>query len=158
MVIHFFLYRFLSILIGILYPSYQTYKSLKYQHIEQYQALLCYWILFSFFQLFEILFDQILSLVLPFYYELKLFLLFWLTYQNISQMIFSHWILIYLNQYEHDIDYVFQNTIHRLTESFLKFFLVILNQQQQQPPPKPYPIKTNFASQYRQQLHSIQRK
>lgn len=157
MIIHFFIYRFLSIVIGILYPCYQTYKSIKYQHIEQYQSLLCYWILFSFFQLFEFLFDQILSLVLPFYYEFKLFLLFWLTYQNISQMIFSHWILNYLNQYEQDIDYVFQNTIQRLTEYSLKLFLFILKQQQQQQPTKSYPIKTNFASQYRQ-FHSIQRK
>jgi hypothetical protein len=159
MVISFLAYRFLSILIGILYPSYQTYKSIKYQSFDQYQSLLCYWILFSFFQIFEILFDQIFSFIIPFYYELKLFVIFWLTYKNISQLIFSHFILIYLNQYENDIDYFFQNTIHRLTEVFLKFILFVLNQQQQQAINRmdQSPIKTNFAAQYRR-LNSVQRK
>lgn len=147
MVISFFAYRFLSILIAILHPAYQTYKSIKYQHTEQYQSLLCYWILFSFFQLFEFLFDQILSLILPFYYELKLFFLFWLTYENVSQIIFHRCVFIYLNQYEQDIDYVFKNTIHRLTEYSLKLFLFIVNQQSQT---KSISGKTNFASQYRQ--------
>jgi hypothetical protein len=157
MVISFLTYRLLSILIGILYPSYQTYKSLKYHLYDQYQSLLCYWILFNLFQIFELIFDQILPLILPFYYELKLIFIFWLTYKNISQLIFSHLILIYLNKYENDIDYLFNNTIHRLTELFLKLILLIINQQQTINQREQIPMKTNFASQYRK-LNSIQRK
>jgi len=155
MVINFLTYRFLSILIGILYPSYQTYKSIKYEYYDQYPLLLCYWILFNFFQIFEYIFDQILSLIFPFYYELKLIFIFWLTYKNFSQLLFYNFILPYLNKYENDIDYLFNNTIHRLTELFLKLILLILNQQQITN--QIIPIKTNFASQYRK-LNSIQRK
>jgi len=160
MVISFLTYRFLSILIGIVYPSYQTYKSIKYQYYDQYQSLLCYWILFSLFQIFEFIFDQIFSLILPFYYELKLIFNFWLTYKNISQFIFYHFILSYLNKYENNIDYLFHNTIHRLTELIFQFILFILNQQQiitTANQNNQIPIKTNFASQYRK-LNSIQRR
>jgi len=165
MVISFLTYRLLSILIGILYPLYQTYKSLKYQYYDQYQSLLCYWILFSLFQIYEFIFDQILSLILPFYYELKLFFIFWLTYKNISQLIFYHFILTYLNKYENDIDYLFNNTIHRLTELFLNLIVLILNKQQrtiktsdqEEKINEHFRIKTTFASQYRK-LNSIQRK
>ncbi|CAF1298966.1 unnamed protein product [Adineta steineri] len=160
MVISFLTYRLLSILIGILYPSYQTYKSIKYQYYDQYQSLLCYWILYSLFQSFEFIFDQIFSLILPFYYELKLIFIFWLTYKNISQLLFYHFILIYLNKYENDIDYLFNNTIHRLTEIFCKFIVLILNQQrtanQLNQQNEHIRVKTNFASQYRK-LNSIQR-
>ncbi|CAF1221415.1 unnamed protein product [Adineta steineri] len=160
MVISFLTYRLLSILIGILYPSYQTYKSIKYQYYDQYQSLLCYWILYSLFQSFEFIFDQIFSLILPFYYELKLIFIFWLTYKNISQLLFYHFILIYLNKYENDIDYLFNNTIHRLTEIFCKFVVIILNQQrtnnQLNQQNEHIRVKTNFASQYRK-LNSIQR-
>ena len=159
MVISFLTYRFLSILIGILYPSYQTYKSLKYQYTEQYSSLLCYWILFSFFQIFEVLFDQLFSLIIPFYFELKLIFIFWLTYKNISELIFHHVILIYLNQYEHDIDYLFNNTIHRLTEYVLKiiYFFLQHHHHHQQQDTQMKTIKTNFASQYRR-INSHQRK
>lgn len=153
MVISFLTYRFLSILIGILYPSYQTYKSIKYQYYDQYLSLLSYWILFSLFQIFEFLFDQIFSLIFPFYYELKLIFIFCLTYKNLAQLFFSYFILPYLNQYENDIDYLFNNTIYRLTELILKLILFILNQQQITN--ERNPIKTNFASQYRK-INSIQ--
>ncbi|CAF0902830.1 unnamed protein product [Rotaria sordida] len=164
MVISFLTYRLLSILIGILYPLYQTYKSIKYQYYDQYQSLLCYWILFSLFQIYEFLFDQIISLIIPFYYELKLFFIFWLTYKNISQLLFYHFILIYLNKYENDIDYLFNNIINRLTELFLKFILLILNQQQTIKKIDQFEnqgdhirLKTNFAAQSRR-LNFIQRK
>ncbi|CAF4458596.1 unnamed protein product, partial [Adineta steineri] len=103
---------------------------------------------------------QIFSLILPFYYELKLIFIFWLTYKNISQLLFYHFILIYLNKYENDIDYLFNNTIHRLTEIFCKFIVLILNQQrtnnQLNQQNEHIRVKTNFASQYRK-LNSIQR-
>jgi hypothetical protein len=160
MVISFLTYRLLSILIGIVYPSYQTYKSLKYQSYAQHQSLLCYWILFSLFQIYEFLFDQILSLILPFYYELKLLFIFSLTYKNVSQLLFHHFISIYLNKYENDIDYLFNNTTHRVTELFLKLVLFILNQQRiikiDNQGENQIRLKTNFAAQYRR-LNSIQR-
>ncbi|UJR21850.1 hypothetical protein I4U23_024923 [Adineta vaga] len=103
MVISFLTYRLLSILIGILYPSYQTYKSLKYQCYDQYQS------------------------------------------------------------YENDIDYLFNNTIHRLTDICLKLIVFILNQQRTistddriEKSNEQFRIKTNFASQYRR-MNSIQR-
>ena len=155
MVISFLAYRFLSFLIGILYPCYQSYKSLKYQSYDQYSPLLSYWILFSLFQIYEFFFDQIIGLVVPFYYELKLFFLFWLTYRNVSQLIFNHFLVIFIDKYENDIDYLLNNTLHRVTELFVKSLLFILHQQRILPSSTtdtnalPRPMKTNFAAQYR---------
>ncbi|CAF5139422.1 unnamed protein product, partial [Rotaria sp. Silwood1] len=118
------------------------------------------------FQIYEFIFDPIISLIIPFYYELKLFFIFWLTYKNISQLLFYHFILIYINKYENDIDYLFNNIINRLTELFLKFILFILNNQKQQTIKNinqfenqgdHIRLKTNFAEQSRR-LKSIQRK
>ena len=157
MVISFLTYRFFSFIIGILYPCYQTYKSLKYRLSDQYSPLLCYWILFGLFQIYEFFFDQIVSLVIPFYNELKLFFLFWLTYRNVSQLIFNHFVVLFIDRYEEDIDYLLNNTIHRLTELFVKGLLFILQQQRILPTSAATgdsnsfsrPIKTNFAAQYR---------
>lgn len=165
MIISFLTYRLLSILIGILYPLYQTYKSIKYQYFDQYQSLLCYWILFGIFQIYEFIFDQIVSLLLPFYYELKLFFLFWLTYKNISQLLFYHFVLIYLNKYENDIDYLFNNIISRSTELIFKLILFIVDQKRivttaishYENHGDHIRLKTNFASQPRR-LNSIERK
>ena len=164
MVISFLTYRLLSFVIGILYPCYQTYKSLKYQVHDQFQPLLSYWIVFSLFQISELLFDPIVSLVLPFYYEVKLFFVFWLTYKNIAELCLNHFLLVLIDRYESDIDYLLNNTVHRLTECFFKCLLFILHQQRLFSTVKPQETsqearrsKTSFASQYRR-MNSIQRK
>ena len=159
MVISFLTYRLLSFIIGILYPSYQTYKSLKYHSSDQYPSLLSYWLLFGLFQIYEFFFDQIVSLVIPFYNELKLFFLFWLTYRNVSQLIFNHFLVLFVDRYEEDIDYLLNHTIHRLTELFVKGLLFILQQQRILPTAAAAatgdsnsfsrPLKTNFAAQFR---------
>ena len=157
MVISFFTYRLLSFVIGILYPCYQTYKSLKYQIYDQYQPLLSYWIVFSLFQIYEFLFDPVISLVLPFYYEMKLFFVFWLTYKNIAELCLNHFLLVLIDKYESDIDYLLNNTVHRLTEFFFKSLVFILHQQRLFPTSTDsHRSKTNFASQYRR-MNSIPR-
>ncbi|CAF3538899.1 unnamed protein product, partial [Rotaria socialis] len=66
--------------------------------------------------------------------------------------------------YENDIDYLFNNTINRLTELFLKFILFVINQQRTMTKVEQVEnhgdhirLKTNFASQSRR-LNSTQRK
>ncbi|CAF0793960.1 unnamed protein product [Didymodactylos carnosus] len=113
MIISFVTYRFLSIIIGILLPSYKTYKAIKYQLSEQYLTLLCYWIVFSFYHLYEIFLDQILSLIFPFYYEIKLLIIYWLACKNGAQILFNRFLLPYVTKHEQDIDYIFNHTINR---------------------------------------------
>jgi hypothetical protein len=158
MVISFFSYRLLSYAVGVLYPSYQTYKALKYQCYDQYPSLLAYWLVFSLLQIYEYLFDPLLALLLPFYYELKLCLIFWLSSRSICHMIFQHGLLTMIDKYEKDIDYLLNHTIHRLAEWAVKGLLFAVQQQRfvthvdsSSDTPR---FKTNFASQYRR-VHSF---
>ena len=150
MVISFLTYRALSFLIGVLYPAYRTYKAIKYQHCEQHLSLLCYWLVFGLFHVGEFLFDHVLSLIVPFFYELKLIFVVCLSYSDSSQVLFYQLVVVYVDRYEHDIDYVFKNTIHRSVELFVKLMLLLANQQRTGEPVRDAPrAKTNFASQYR---------
>ena len=92
---------------------------------------------------------------------MKLIFIFWLSHKNVSQILFYQFILQYFNKYENDIDYIFNNTINRLTEIFLKLVLIIFNQyrtiNQFENHGEHIQLKTNFASQYRR-LNSMQRK
>jgi hypothetical protein len=163
MVISFLVYRLLSFIIGIVYPSYQTYKSLKYQYDDHYRSLLSYWIVLSLFGIYEHVFDPIISFVVPFYYELKLIFLFWLAYRNLSDFIFEHFLRIVIDTYEHDIDYFLNNTVHRLTDIIARSLTFILHRRHRQQSnttivdnsKNSHRLKTNFASQYRR-IHSVQ--
>ena len=164
MVINFLTYRFLSLIIAILYPSYQTYKSLKYQLYDQYRPLLSYWIIFTLVQVSEFFFDPLISLIVPFYYEFKLVFLLGLTHRNLSEFIFNTFLRSFIDKYEGDIDYLLNNTVHRLAEVIFRSLVFILHQQQRIFHSNEHPknsldtgrLKTNFASQCRRS-NSFQR-
>ncbi|KAH8348409.1 hypothetical protein KR084_007151 [Drosophila pseudotakahashii] len=62
---------------GTLYPAYASYKAVRTKDVKEYVKWMMYWIVFAFFTCIETFTDIFISW-LPFYYEVKVALVFWL--------------------------------------------------------------------------------
>ncbi|KAH8327177.1 hypothetical protein KR074_006638 [Drosophila pseudoananassae] len=62
---------------GTLYPAYASYKAVRTKDVKEYVKWMMYWIVFAFFTCIETFTDIFFSW-LPFYYEIKVALVFWL--------------------------------------------------------------------------------
>ena len=65
-------------LVGFLYPAYMSFKSMDSGSKDDTQWL-TYWVVFSFFSIFESLFGFLVALV-PFYFFLKCAFIIWMYY------------------------------------------------------------------------------
>eukprot|EP00802_Teleaulax_amphioxeia_P020838 Tamp_21140.p2 GENE.Tamp_21140~~Tamp_21140.p2 ORF type:complete len:158 (+),score=40.60 Tamp_21140:363-836(+) len=63
--------KFIAMLVGVLYPSIESYKALKTENKDDDSQWLSYWIIFSLFTLVEFFLDIVLAWI-PLYYEAKL--------------------------------------------------------------------------------------
>ena len=70
---------FVSVL-GFLYPSYMSVKTMDHLKKENQRQWLTYWLVFCFLEIFNCLFMLIFSMILPFFYPLKALFLIWLFY------------------------------------------------------------------------------
>ena len=68
----------LGVLIGMLYPAYQSFKALESPGIDDDKQWLTYWCVHSFLQVFEYFGEYILTGTIPFYYLVKLVFLVYL--------------------------------------------------------------------------------
>uniref|UniRef100_A0A1X7UU63 Receptor expression-enhancing protein n=1 Tax=Amphimedon queenslandica TaxID=400682 RepID=A0A1X7UU63_AMPQE len=68
---------FLSVIVGVLYPAYCSFKAVKYKDHREYTTWMMYWIVFAIFLTAETFSDVFLSW-LPFYYEIKIVIVIWL--------------------------------------------------------------------------------
>lgn len=69
--------RLLTILIGVLYPAYASYRALRSSKYDDTKQWLVYWVVFATFTITEGIADFLLAWI-PLYRELKLFLVLWL--------------------------------------------------------------------------------
>jgi receptor expression-enhancing protein 5/6 len=90
---------------AFLYPAYQSFKAVRESNPEKHAQWLTYWIVNSYFTVFELFGDSLLSWI-PFYHELKVALLIWLVTPrfNGAEKIYKQVIHPYLVHYEKDID------------------------------------------------------
>lgn len=92
----------ISNIVGILLPSYSSYKALKYA--SNNNRWLKYWTVFSLLKVVEML--SLPHLWTPYYFDLRLFFLLWLqssTFQG-SDIIFNKCLKPFLDKYEKSID------------------------------------------------------
>uniref|UniRef100_A0A1B6G5J1 Receptor expression-enhancing protein n=1 Tax=Cuerna arida TaxID=1464854 RepID=A0A1B6G5J1_9HEMI len=73
-----FFYSIFRLLFGILYPAYASYKAVRTKNVKEYVKWMMYWIVFALFTCAETFTDVFLSFWFPFYYEIKVVLVFWL--------------------------------------------------------------------------------
>lgn len=69
--------RLLTLLVGIIYPAYGSYRALKLARYDETKQWLVYWVVFAAFTICEGFTDVLISW-LPLYRELKFLLVLWL--------------------------------------------------------------------------------
>lgn len=70
--------RLIILLFGVLYPAYASYKAVRTKDVKEYVKWMMYWIVFALFTTAETFTDVVMSCWLPFYYEIKVAMVFWL--------------------------------------------------------------------------------
>ncbi|TMW43345.1 hypothetical protein DOY81_011576 [Sarcophaga bullata] len=90
---------------GTLYPGYISFKTVRAKVVDDYLKWMMYWIVFAIFTVMETFTDIFLTW-LPFYYEIKMILIFWLlpTIGNGSSFIYRNFIHRLLKNHEQRID------------------------------------------------------
>uniref|UniRef100_A0A224X9Y0 Putative receptor expression-enhancing protein 2 n=1 Tax=Panstrongylus lignarius TaxID=156445 RepID=A0A224X9Y0_9HEMI len=70
--------RLMILAFGTLYPAYASYKAVRTKDVKEYVKWMMYWIVFALFTCAETFTDVFFSFWFPFYYEIKVALVFWL--------------------------------------------------------------------------------
>jgi len=104
--------RVVIITFGTLYPAYRSFKAVRMKDAKEYMKWMMYWIAFAFFCVGESFADVFMSFWFPFYYELKILLVFYLVspWTKGSSMLYRKWIHPTLMKHEGDIDLFLDKT------------------------------------------------
>ncbi|XP_058983852.1 receptor expression-enhancing protein 1-like [Musca domestica] len=99
---------------GTLYPAYYSFKTVRAKSVDEYMKWMTYWIVFAIFTAAETFTDVFLKW-LPFYYELKILLIFWLlpSMGNGSPVVYRKCLHPFLKKHETRIDRTLQEVKHR---------------------------------------------
>jgi receptor expression-enhancing protein 5/6 len=99
-----FLDRFITNLVGTLYPAYWTMKSIESKGDDDKQWL-TYWVVFACFTIVEIFLGFLLKFI-PFYFFLKIIFLIWLFMPNSMGCHYVYHLLVVkvFKTFEHNID------------------------------------------------------
>ncbi|XP_033246487.1 uncharacterized protein LOC117185701 isoform X3 [Drosophila miranda] len=90
---------------GTLYPAYASYKAVRTKNVKEYVKWMMYWIVFAFFTCIETFTDIFISWF-PFYYEVKVVLVFWLLSPATkgSSTLYRKFVHPMLTRHEQEID------------------------------------------------------
>nr|CAH8849552.1 unnamed protein product [Trichobilharzia regenti] len=100
-----FVARLIITVLGVMHPSYRTYKAIKRKDYQEVVTLGMYWVVFSMYITVELVTD-ILFQWLPFYYEAKTLFVIWLVTPATSGYSFIYRKIIHpeLTKRENEID------------------------------------------------------
>ena len=106
---------YLTVLVGIVYPSYFSIKALETQELDDDKHWLTYWVVFGLL----ILLDTFLKIILdyiPFYITVKLLFILWLFLPNFkgALIIYHNFIIKCFKKYEKQIDLAKDNFEEKL--------------------------------------------
>jgi len=101
--------RCIIVTVGILYPAYRSYKSLISSDLREVVNCLRYWIVFAIFIACETITDIILSWF-PFYYWIKIGIVFWIVSPVGSTILYKRFIQPILKEREQEIDQLLEHT------------------------------------------------
>eukprot|EP00942_MAST-04A_sp_MAST-4A-sp1_P015102 g15102.t1 len=109
----------LGVLIGMLYPAYQSFKALESPGIDDDKQWLTYWCVHSFLQVFEYFGEYILTGTIPFYYLVKLVFLVYLMHPQYRGALacYANFVAPYLKAHQNDIDDAIKKGTRRLSET-----------------------------------------
>ena len=95
--------RLLCNVLGSVWPAYASYRAVLSGRPEQHKQWLMYWIAYTFFAVFELAADPLVSW-LPLYWEAKGCLVIWLTLYGGSAWLYNGVLAQFLQRYEGVID------------------------------------------------------
>ncbi|GJQ13752.1 hypothetical protein GpartN1_g5543.t1 [Galdieria partita] len=100
--------------LGILYPAYCTFKTLKRQEFDEQTQWLTFWVVYSCFLVLERVADVLLAWI-PLYYEWKLLFVSWLVLPQFrgAHLLYRQYLGPCLSRRETQIDH----TIHKVKKS-----------------------------------------
>ena len=109
----------LGVLIGMLYPAYQSFKALESPGIDDDKQWLTYWCVHSFLQVFEYFGEYILTGTIPFYYLVKLVFLVYLMHPQYRGALacYANFVAPYLKAHQNNIDDAIKKGTRRLSET-----------------------------------------
>eukprot|EP01138_Halocafeteria_seosinensis_P005002 gb/GECG01005115.1/.p1 GENE.gb/GECG01005115.1/~~gb/GECG01005115.1/.p1 ORF type:complete len:222 (+),score=16.92 gb/GECG01005115.1/:1-666(+) len=101
----FYVSRIVCNIVGNVYPAYASYRAVSTGSPSEHKQWLTYWIINTFFTIFEIVADVLISWV-PLYYEAKIAFILWLTLPRFrgATWLYEKVVAKYLEAYEADID------------------------------------------------------
>lgn len=99
----FLISRTICNLMGNIYPAYASYNAVLSGKPEQHKQWLTYWIVNTFFTVFEMLGDSLVSW-LPLYWEAKIIFVVWLTLWGGAAQVYNRGLRLLLERYEQAID------------------------------------------------------
>ncbi|ERE92058.1 receptor expression-enhancing protein 3 [Cricetulus griseus] len=94
-----------TLVFGMLYPAYYSYKAVKTKNVKEYVRWMMYWIVFALYTVIETVADQTL-VWFPLYYELKIAFVIWLLspYTKGASLIYRKFLHPLLSSKEREID------------------------------------------------------
>jgi len=97
--------RVIILAFGTLYPAYCSYKAIRTKNVKEYVRWMMHWVVFSCFVTVETFSDVFLSWF-PFYYEIKVLIVFWLLSPMTkgSSILYKKFIHPKLSRHEQEID------------------------------------------------------
>lgn len=109
-------------IVGVLNPTYSTYRSLRKKTSQPRLEWLRYWAIFGIFYSITFVTDLILYWV-PFYYLAKILFVFWLSSSRAAgaQIIFNYALVPILKDYENNLDRLVVHWRKKLGTSFWKY-------------------------------------
>jgi len=107
-----FVSSYLCVVVGVVYPSYASFKALETDGKDDDTQWLIYWVVYSAFGVIETFADTFLSWF-PFYYETKLALLIALQIPQLklAPTIYNTYLRPFLKKHETEIDNIANETM-----------------------------------------------
>jgi len=111
--------KWLSFVVGFLYPAYMSFKAIESKgDTDDDKQCLTYWVVFSFFHVFDSIVSLILSII-PFYSVLKVGFYVWLAHPKTkgALVIYNKVVKLILKKYEAVIDQNIQKVQEKIEEA-----------------------------------------
>ncbi|EGR33531.1 TB2 HVA22 family protein, putative [Ichthyophthirius multifiliis] len=104
-------------LVGFVYPAYMSFKALETQRTDDDKQWLTYWVVYSFFTVFDDLLYYLLSFI-PFYYLIKITFYVYMFHPNIqgAAHIYTQVLAPFLRKHQNKIDQNISDLGSKLTE------------------------------------------
>eukprot|EP01116_Phalansterium_solitarium_P024056 TRINITY_DN8692_c0_g1_i1.p1 TRINITY_DN8692_c0_g1~~TRINITY_DN8692_c0_g1_i1.p1 ORF type:complete len:422 (-),score=34.60 TRINITY_DN8692_c0_g1_i1:88-1353(-) len=130
----YFLTKNLCMLFGVIYPAWKSFKALKLDDQTEKFEQLCFWTKYwtttGLFWCFEFYADIVVSW-LPFYYEIKILVVFWLVYGRGGEIIYNAHVAPKFSHHEPEIDVYLGELKSRFGRAVLNWMKFIVSWAQQ---------------------------